>query len=84
MVNGQNADSEEYHLKVVRQKDGGLILTCNDNRVIYKILDVAFTKVTYEQFVMRWFLTPFITDLEKLTVATPNSAMQFALSGDSI
>lgn len=83
MVNGQNADSEEYHLKVVRQKDGGLILTCNDNRVIYKILDVAFTKVTYEQFVMRWFLTPFITDLEKLTVATPNSAMQFALSGDS-
>lgn len=83
IVNGQDAKPEEYHLKIAKQEDGSLFLTCNDNGVIYKILDVAFTKVCYEKFVMRWFLTPFITDLEKMTVTTPDSKMEFELTGDS-
>ena len=83
IVNGKDAGPEEYHLKVVKRHDGSLIMTCNDNRVIYKILDVAFTKVTYEKLVMRWFLTPFITDLDKMTVTTPQSRMEFSFSGDS-
>lgn len=82
-VNGKDAEPEEYHLKVVKRDDGSLIMTCNDNRVIYKILDVAFTKVTYEKLVMRWFLTPFITDMEKMTVTTPQSRMEFGFAGDS-
>ena len=44
IVNGRDAEMEEYHLKVVKQEDGSFLLTCNDNRVIYKILDVAFYK----------------------------------------
>ena len=82
-VNGKDAKPEEYHLKVVKRDDGSLIMTCNDNRVIYKILDVSFTKVTYEKLVMRWFLTPFITDMEKMTVTTPQSRMEFGFTGDS-
>lgn len=82
-VNGKDAKPEEYHLKVVKRNDGSLIMTCNNNRVIYKILDVAFTKVTYEKLVMRWFLTPFITDMEKMTVTTPQSRMTFDFTGDS-
>lgn len=81
--NGEDAKSEEYHLKVVKQDDGSLIMTCNDNAVIYKILDVAFTKITYEDFVMRWFLTPFITDLDKMKVTTPAETLEFAFFGET-
>lgn len=83
IINGKDAGPEEYHLKLVKRDDGSLIMTCNDNRVIYKILDVAFTKVSYEKLVMRWFLTPFITDLAKMTVTTPQSRMEFIFRGDN-
>lgn len=83
IVNGQNAKPEEYHLKIVKRDGGSLIMTCNDNGVIYKILDVAFTKVSYEELAMRWFLTPFITDLEKMTVITPDGKMEFDFTGES-
>ena len=46
----------------------GLIATRDDEGVVYKILDVEFTKIKYENIVMRWFLTPFITDLETMQV----------------
>ncbi len=82
IINGRDTQPEEYRLRIVKQDDGSLILTCNDNGVIYKILDVAFTNVSYEQLVMRWFLTPFITDLKKMTAVSPEGKMEFALSGD--
>ena len=81
--NGKDADIEEFHIKVVKRDDESLIMTCNENRVIYKILDVAFTKIAYEDFVMRWFLTPFITDLEEMKVTTPDSKMGFQFTGNS-
>lgn len=83
IVNGRDAETEKYSLKVVKKEDGSLLLTCNDNRVIYRIREVAFTKVRYEKLVMRWFLTPFITDLAKLTVISPKSRMEFGFVGDS-
>jgi len=46
-------------------------------------LDVAFTKITYEDFVMRWFLTPFITDLDKMKVTTPAETLEFAFFGET-
>lgn len=82
IVNGQDAKPEAYHLRIVKGKDGSLIMTCNDNGVIYKILDVAFTKVSYEKLVMRWFLTPFITDLETMTVTARDSEMKFDFTGE--
>jgi len=44
---------------------------------------VAFTKVSYEKLVMRWFLTPFITDLETMTVIDQDSEMKFDFTGES-
>lgn len=82
IVNGKDAVPEEYHLKVVKQNDGSLIMTCNNNGVIYKIRNVAFTKVSYDKLAMRWFLTPFITDLENMTVTTPDSKMTFVFTGN--
>lgn len=83
MINGEDVAMEEFHLKVVKREDGSLIMTCNNNGVIYEILEVAFTKIAYEDFVMRWFLTPFITDLDRMIVSTPNSKMEFLFTGDS-
>ena len=84
IVNGpQGAKPEEYHLSVVQDPKLGPLLTCNDNRVIYRILDVAFTKVKYEELTMRWFLTPFITDLKSLKVTTVDQNYEFTFEGDT-
>lgn len=83
MVNGQDAAEETYHLRVVKRPDGSLIAECNGRGAVYRILDVAFTTVSYEKLAMRWFLTPFITDLSKVQVSSSGSTMEFQLTGES-
>lgn len=83
MVNGPEAAQETYHLRVVKRPDGSLIAECNGRGAVYRILDVAFTNVSYEKLAMRWFLTPFITDLSEVQVSSTGSTMKFKLSGDS-
>ncbi|MDD4583801.1 MAG: DUF4340 domain-containing protein [Eubacteriales bacterium] len=82
IVNGpEGTNLEAYCLKVVKSESGEFLMTCNENGVIYRILDVAFTSVVYEELVMRWFLTPFITDLETMTVITATDKMNFTFTG---
>lgn len=69
-------------LKVARHQ-GGLIATRDDEGVVYKILEVEFTKIEYENIVMRWFLTPFITDLSTMRVTLGDKSYPFEFSGDS-
>jgi hypothetical protein len=57
---------EEAPLRIVLRAvryEGGCLLTRDDQRVIHRIERKAFINTSYEKLVMRWFLTPFITDL---------------------
>lgn len=69
-------------LRVV-QHEGGLIAIRDDEGVVYRILDVEFTKIKYENIVMRWFLTPFITDLASMKINFDDKNYHFIFSGDS-
>ncbi|WP_312644957.1 DUF4340 domain-containing protein [Hydrogenoanaerobacterium sp.] len=80
--NGGDAPIENILLRISHDAEGNLICTKNTDGVVYKIRDVAFTKVAYEKLVMRWFLTPFITDLTEMTVASPEERYTFTFLGD--
>jgi hypothetical protein len=54
-------------LRVVRRQDGYLLVR-DDQRVVHRIENKAFISTAYEKLVSRWFLTPFITDLESVTI----------------
>jgi hypothetical protein len=54
-------------LRVVRYQ-GGCLLVRDDQRVIHRIENKAFISTGYEKLAGRWFLTPFITDLESVRI----------------
>ena len=59
----------EHHLLRLSTLDGGYIATLDDWGVVYKIAPVDFTTVNYEALVLRWFLSPFLTDVAQLEVS---------------
>ncbi len=66
----------------VAQYEGGLIVTRDNDGIVYRINPQEFDAVVYEQLVMRWFYTPFITDLNTMTVQTPNETYRFEFTGE--
>lgn len=78
--NGANAPVEPYSLRVARW-EGGYIATLNGDGIVYKILDLSFLHVTYEELVLRWFFSPFLTELEALELTSPEGAVRFDLDG---
>jgi hypothetical protein len=66
----QRSEAEEpvrVILKVV-QHQGGYLLIRDDQRVVHRIESKAFISTAYEKLVMRWFLTPFVTDLQSIRI----------------
>jgi hypothetical protein len=62
---------EEEPLRIILrvvQYQGGYLLSRDDQRVIHRIENKAFISTSYEKLVLRWFLTPFITDLESIRI----------------
>ncbi|MDR2630459.1 MAG: hypothetical protein LBC60_06005, partial [Spirochaetaceae bacterium] len=75
-------------LRVARNREGYLLIR-DDQRVIHRIENKAFISTAYEKLVMRWFLTPFITDLESIRIIlgqdtgpTAGQAFVIRLSGE--
>lgn len=80
--NGKDAPVEPYILRVAKT-DEGYIATVNDEGIVYRILDLSFLHVTYEDLVLRWFLSPFLTDVSALELTGDFGAVRFNLAGES-
>ncbi|MDR2402560.1 MAG: DUF4340 domain-containing protein [Spirochaetaceae bacterium] len=67
-------------LRVVQHRDGYL-LTRDEQRVVHRIENKAFIGTSYEKLALRWFLTPFITDLESIRIDLGQDTRIIRLSG---
>ena len=79
--NGEDAPVTPYTLRVA-QYEGGYIATVNDEGVVYKIIDQPFLHFTYDDLILRWFVSPLIPDVSALTVADKNGTKRYELSGE--
>jgi hypothetical protein len=68
-------------LRVVRYQ-GDFLLIRDDQRVVHRIENKAFISTAYEKLVMRWFLTPFITDLQSIRIEREDESLFIRLSGE--
>lgn len=80
--NGADAPVEHYKL-LASQWEDGYIVTLNDDGVVYRILDLSFLHVKYEDLVLRWFLSPFISDVRAVEVSTAGQNYRFEVEGDA-
>lgn len=80
--NGKDAPVVPYTLRVA-ETDEGYIATVNDEGIVYRILDLSFLHVTYEDLVLRWFLSPFLTDVSALELSGNFGAVRFELAGEN-
>ncbi len=80
--NGADAPVEHYKL-LISQWEDGYIVTLNDDAVVYRILDLSFLHVKYEDFVLRWFLSPFISDVRAVEVSVAGQNYRFDVEGDA-
>ncbi len=78
--NGPDAPVVSYTLKAAPW-EGGYIVTVNGDGIVYRILDLSFLHVTYEDLVLRWFYSPFLTDVAALELEGPEGVRRFDLSG---
>jgi hypothetical protein len=80
----RNAEADIQHiiLKAVRH-EGGYLLQRDDQRVVHRIENEAFVETSYERLVMRWFLTPFITDLASIKLRLGQNVYTFLVSGET-
>lgn len=77
---GDDAPVVPYCLRV-SQDDEGYIATVNDEGIVYRILDQDFLHITYSDVVLRWFVSPFITDVAQLTITSPDAEYTYNMSG---
>lgn len=49
--------------------------------IIYKIADVAFTGITYDSLVLRWFLSPLLADVKALEIETEGQLHRIETGG---
>ncbi|MDR2742473.1 MAG: DUF4340 domain-containing protein [Treponema sp.] len=78
----RSKEEEPLHiiLRVVQYR-GGYLLTRDDQPVVHRIENKAFISTGYEKLVMRWFLTPFITDLQSIRIEMGQDVHIIRLSG---
>lgn len=79
--NGPDAPVNPYSLRVSPWEDG-YIVTVNDDGIVYRILDLSFLHPTYEDLTLRWFYSPFLTDLSAVELTRGGETTRFDLSGD--
>jgi len=80
--NGTEAEIKHYVLKLSKL-DGSYIAKLEGQNIIYRIANVAFTQVNYESLVLRWFLSPFLSDVKTMEVDFDNSTYTFDMAGDT-
>jgi hypothetical protein len=80
----RNKDAEIEHIVLrVARYNGGYILVRDDQRVVHRIENKAFIETKYERLVMRWFLTPFVTDLTDMELHLGGRNCTFRFSGET-
>jgi hypothetical protein len=80
----RNKDAETEHIVLrVARYEGGYILVRDDQRVVHRIENEAFVETKYERLVMRWFLTPFVTDLSDMELNLAGQDYVFRFSGET-
>jgi len=80
----RNKDAETEHIVLrVARYEGGYILVRDDQRVVHRIENEAFIETKYERLVMRWFLTPFVTDLTNMELNLGGRNYAFSFSGET-
>lgn len=82
-LRGAEGEPEAYSLRVSRDEEG-YIATLNDDGVVYRILDLDFLHVSYEELVMRWFISPFISEVTALELEGQGSSWRFEISSDTV
>ncbi|MEM1483505.1 DUF4340 domain-containing protein [Oscillospiraceae bacterium PP1C4] len=80
--NGKDAKVKHFNLKLA-VLDGGYIATLEGQGIVYKIADVAFTQVSYENLISRWFLSPFITDVKTLEISFDGETYAFDMESET-
>jgi hypothetical protein len=78
----ENAPLEKITLKAARYR-GGFIALREGSRTVHRIESEPFLHTSYEKLAMRWFLTPFITDLQSLDIRLGGGQYTFVFSGGS-
>lgn len=61
---------------------GEYILVRDEQRIVHRIENEAFIRTKYEKLAMRWFLTPFVTDLQGLTLELEDGKYVFQFRGE--
>ena len=61
---------------------GSYVLVRDDQRVVHRMEKKAFFVTSYEKLVSRWFLTPFITDVQSIAINSGGRDYRFKLSGE--
>jgi hypothetical protein len=80
----RDADTEPEHIVLrAARYQGEYIVIRDDQRTVHRIENEAFIETSYERLAMRWFLTPFITDLHSLELTLGGERLYFTFSGAS-
>lgn len=79
--NQQEGGPEHIQLKLSQMEDGTKIVTRDEDGIIYKIADVAFTETTYDSLILRWFLSPLLADVKVLEIETEEQVYRIETSG---
>ena len=80
--NGRDAQTKHHVLRLSKLGED-YIATLDDWGVVYKIAPVDFTTVSYEKLILRWFISPFITDVKRLEVTFQEDTYKFGIEGES-
>jgi hypothetical protein len=80
--NGVGAPVEHYRLALLRQGDT-CYLTRNDDGVIYVVAEPAFLRLAYDKLLVRWFLSPLLTDVRAVEISSEGQAYSFAITGET-
>lgn len=80
--NGKDAEVVPYVLKVSRLEED-YIVTVNDDGIVYKILDLSFLHVAYEDLILRWFVSPFISDVAEVTLTFGEESYAYSIFGET-
>lgn len=85
MRNGEEPDTpeERWVLRVVFEDGENALITANDSGVVYRAPRPAFASAQYEQLVMRWFVSPLMTDLRALCVEIDGLERVYEIGGSA-
>jgi hypothetical protein len=78
-------DSNSEPLRIVLRAAlyrGDYIVVRDGQRIVHRIEKEPFLATSYEKLAMRWFLTPFITDVRSIVVRNGEGERRFELSGE--